>query len=249
MKKYFIIITIFILVSCEIKPKNIMPKEKFIDLLVDVHIYDAIMNKEGYLDKSITINDTASYYNYLFKKYEITRKQYREIMQYYASDIEEFSLIYEEVINRFNLKLIEIDSLEVDEVAEIKDSTNLWNLKDEWNLPIDGEKETIKYNIITNKSGIYTLSAEIKLFEDDGSVNQRMSIFAYYTDGSFDTNSNGALNKDGEFNIHEVSIKTNPNKTVEYITGWLLDHSEGTTKKHSIIKNIRLDYTSENDSM
>jgi len=243
--KFIIILFIIIFAGCKNKPKNLLPRENFINMLAEVHLYDAIMSKESFFDKNILITDSASFYNQLFVKYNITRQDFTDNINFYSANLDDFDDIYIDVLAILNKKLSDLDSLENiegSEQAEIVDSTNLWNLKDSWILPADGDNEPIKFTVEVTKSGTYTLSAEIKMFEDDKTVEQRMSIFAYYEDGSFDSNSNGTIAKDGTFNKHEVSITTNASKQLKYLTGWVLDHSEGTEKKHSEVKNIRLEY-------
>ena len=42
-----------------------------------------------------------------------------------------------------------------------------------------------------------------------------------------------------------VMLKTNPNKQVKQLKGWVLDHSNETIKKHIDCYNIQLKYTNE----
>lgn len=241
MKKRFIFVSIIIiLVSCTSQPKHLIPEDEFINLMADIHINDAIMNEEGFVDKTITYNDSASYYNFLYKKYNISREDFKENLEYYSTDIENFILIYDRVMIKLNEMKNQIDSLESTETTINEDTLNLWPLLQIWNLPYDGETEPIKYSIDTEKHGTYTLSADIKFYLDDGTISQRMSIFANYSDGSYDSNSNGTMQKDGQWKNYKVSIQTDKNKELKSISGWLLDHSEGTKEKHVEVKNIDL---------
>jgi hypothetical protein len=246
MQKYLILLIVSLLIiSCTNKPKNLIPREEFVNLLAEIHIYDAIMNKEGYLDKNITINDSASYYNFLFKKHQITRIDLKENIDFYSTDIEDFNLIYDEVVARLEKIKTDVDSSGIIEDVITKDSTNLWDQKQIWNLPADGNEEAIKYAIKISKHGTYTLSADLKFYPDDGTVCPRLSIFIYYTDGSYDSNSNGSMLKDGLWKNYNVSVKTDINKQLDYVMGWVLDHSSGTTAKHSEVKNIELKHSIE----
>jgi hypothetical protein len=239
----FPLLCIFIF-SCGEKDGHYITEDKFIEILLDIHIYDAILNKEGLTDKNITVNDSLSYYNYLYKKHNITRIQFREALEYYSQNTEKFSLMYDKIMIILNQQYDSIINLEITQITQI-DTSNLWNLKDTWNLPEDGKYQTIKYSIDSGKHGIYTLSADIKLHFDDGTVNPRMSIHIYYTDGTYDSNMNGTMQKNGEWKNHKVIIKTDDSKQIDYISGWLLDHSIGTKAKHSEVKNIVLKFSEE----
>ena len=66
------------------------------------------------------------------------------------------------------------------------------------------------------------------------------NIDKVYNYGTFDFNTNTTLRKDGEERTYSVSVQTNSEKKLEYISGWVLDHSQGTESKHSEVKNIEL---------
>ncbi|MBP6557507.1 MAG: DUF4296 domain-containing protein [Flavobacterium sp.] len=77
------------------KPKNLIKKDKMIDILYDISLLEAI--------KSQNINGGISTKNandFLFKKYKIDSVQLEKSNKYYASDIEEYKLMYQEVKKR-----------------------------------------------------------------------------------------------------------------------------------------------------
>jgi len=239
-KNFFIIIITLFVISCN-KPKDVIKREKFIEILAEIHIYDAILTKESLFDKNILTKDSVSFYNYLYKKYDISKKQFQENLEFYTSDIEDFQNIYAEVSANLNLKLANLDSLETTiEDIQIVDSLNLWNQKQNWNLPEDGENQTIKFSIEAHTQGTYVLSADIKIFEDDKTINPRITIYAYYKDGTYDSNETITGIKNGEFKDYTVSIITNKDKELDYLSGWILNHNQETEKKHIQVKNINL---------
>jgi len=239
MKKIIILflITLFV-VACS-RPKNVIERQKFVEILAEIHINDAILAKEGFFDKNITAGDSISFYNHLFKKYDITRQQYKENLEYYSNDIEDFLKIYNEVSTVLKTKLVQLDSLNGNNLTEPIDTLNLWNQQQIWNLPENGENETIKFSIEAHQVGTYTLSADIKIFEDDGSQTPRITINAYYKDGTYDSNEMNIV-KNGEFKNYSLSIVTNKDKQLDYLSGWLLNHNQIFGKKHIQVKNIQL---------
>ncbi len=251
MYKYGIIISIIFILGCnsgdKIRKKDILKKKEFISVLIDIHKADGIIQFKNLQEKNKT-TDSASLYNYVLKKHNVSREKFRKTIDYYTVHNEDYLIIYDSVQSYFNKKEKELQfAADTDRKKEkesvkknLKDTADLWNLKKEWNLPEDGKKNPIPFKIITDKQGIYILKARIKVFKDDGSVNQRMTIIANYTDGTKDVNSNGTMVKDGEFGNFDVSIITNKKKKLKYISGWLFDHSKGTKSKHVQIRDVSL---------
>ncbi len=254
MYKYGIILSIFLILGCntgdKIRKRDILHKKQFISVLIDIHKAEGLIQFKNLQAKS-QAKDSVSLYNFVLKKHDVSREKFRKTIDYYAVHNEEYLKIYDSVQSFFNKKEKELQIAADKDKAEelkkeklrnkkLKDTSDLWNLKKEWNLPEDGKKNPIPFKVITGKQGIYILKASIKIFPDDRSVNQRMTIIANYSDGTKDVNSNGTMVKDGEFGNYDVSIITNKKKQLKYISGWLFDHSKGTKNKHAQIKNISL---------
>jgi len=249
MYKYGIIFSVFLFFGCnsgnKIKKRDILKNNEFISVLIDIHKADGIIQFKN-LQAESNASDSVSLYNYVLKKHNISREKFRKTIDYYAVHNEDYLVIYDSVQSFFNKREKELqiaadkDKEEEHRKEKLKDTTELWNLKKEWNLPEDGKKNPIPFKIITDKQGIYFLKARIRIFPDDRSVNQRMTIIANYTDGTKDVNSNGTMVKDGKFDDFDVSVITNKKKKLKYISGWLFDHSKGTKSKHAQIKNISL---------
>ena len=77
------------------KPDNLIEKDKMIDILYDVSLLEAIKSQNisgGISNKNANI--------YLYKKYKIDSVQFAQSNKYYASDIEEYKKMFEEVKSR-----------------------------------------------------------------------------------------------------------------------------------------------------
>lgn len=86
------------------KPKNLIEKDKMIDILYDLSLLDAI--------KSQNINggiSSKTVENYIFKKYKIDSIQLAKSNTYYASDIDEYKKMIEEVKTRLSNETLKID--------------------------------------------------------------------------------------------------------------------------------------------
>ena len=101
MKNSVIIIClIFSFFSCNNtieKPKNLIEKDKMIAILYDLSLLDALKNQ--YIEGCIS-NQKAN--DYIYKKYKIDSLQLVQSNKYYASDIEEYKKMYEEVKSKLD---------------------------------------------------------------------------------------------------------------------------------------------------
>lgn len=92
------------------EPKSIIPKEKFIRLLTDLHKTD------GYFSsiKQNMINDSTlnpkNFFGEVFHKYGVTNKEFQATILYYCYQMPEFEKIYEQVVQNLNQ---ESDSLQI----------------------------------------------------------------------------------------------------------------------------------------
>ncbi len=247
MNKYILMISVVLFLACnnKIKKREILKDKDFISILIDIHKADGIIEFKNLQAKNKK-TDSVSLYNFVLKKHKVSREKFRKTIDYYAVHNEKYLEIYNSVQSYFKEKekklqiLSDKDKQKELEKRKMQDTSELWTLKKNWNLPENGKKNPVPFKITVRKQGIYILKAKIKIFPDDHSVNQRMTIIANYFDGTKDVNSNGTMVKDGKFEDFDVSIETNPKKKLKYISGWILDDSNGTISKHAQIRNISL---------
>jgi len=91
----------FSIVSCNNntieKPKNLIEKDKMIDILYDLSLLDAV--KTQFIEGGISnkkVND------YIYKKYKIDSLQLVQSNKYYASDVEEYKKMFEKVKSKLD---------------------------------------------------------------------------------------------------------------------------------------------------
>jgi len=96
MKKCFAIVCLlFSFISCTNgieKPKNLIDKDKMVDVLYDLSLLEAIKTQN--VGGGIS-NKKAN--EYIYKKYKIDSVQLAQSNKYYASDVEEYKKIFEKV--------------------------------------------------------------------------------------------------------------------------------------------------------
>ena len=244
MKKKYILplaLTLALAASCS-EPQPDIPEDKIAEIVFQMHRADAILNTKGLSDNSLK-DDSLSYYNYVLIKEGITRKKFNEIIDWYLNHPKQYKDLYDKVIKK--VSQFEQDEARRYEVEGNRDSNDVWNMRSTWNLPLDGETNPVAFNIDVDSSGTYTLACDVIYYEDDLSDNPRTTLIAVYSDGTTDENSVYGVVKDGKERPVSVMLKTNPNKKLKQLKGWVLDHSSETIKKHIDCYNITLKRTDD----
>ncbi|MBN2662904.1 MAG: DUF4296 domain-containing protein [Bacteroidales bacterium] len=242
---YFKTLTIIIFFSVSFfacnqndKSNELIPKKTFINLLIDLHKVDALLNNMGLMDNKLTNEDSLSYYNKIFQDYDITRAQFYYTFDYYTHNMSDFLELQKIVIDSLNNEFILLDSLAKIGLRQ----QDLWTLKREWSLPKDGVTNSIPFKFATKNPGNYTLTADIKSYPDDLSKELEMKIGAYYSDASEDVNAVKIDVKNGTWKQYSVKVSVNPNKQLSYIEVELLSHSNNTTYMHVQVKGVMLTF-------
>lgn len=98
MKRSILICLLFSFISCNDtieKPKNLIEKDKMIDILYDLSLLEAIktQNVSGGIN-----NKNAN--EYIYKKYKVDSIQLAASNKYYAVDVDEYKKMFAEVKSR-----------------------------------------------------------------------------------------------------------------------------------------------------
>ncbi len=238
-----IIFAVFFLNFCksekqEAKTTDILSRRQFISILIDIHIADALLNKEGLFDSKLTHPDSMSFYNYIFIKHNTSRQIFYNTLYFYLEDMNKFSEIQAIVIDSLTKKYELLDSLEKISLKQ----QDLWDMKRNWSLPEDGVTNSLPFKIKIQKHGTYRLSAKIISYPDDMSKDLSLKIIATYSDSTFDVREEKARTKDAVWRDYNVIINTNPSKRLEYIEGEVLYHATTTTYMHLQVSEIMLTF-------
>jgi len=98
MKRFILIGLLFSFVSCNDtidKPKNLIEKDKMVDILYDISLLEAIKSQN--ISGGIKNKDANAY---LYKKYKIDSIQLAQSNKYYAADVDGYKKMFEEVKTR-----------------------------------------------------------------------------------------------------------------------------------------------------
>jgi len=246
MRYYFHIIFLYAIIGLLLfgnckkdRHTGIIPKKKFTQILLEIHIADALLTKENKIDAKLKYPDSLSYYNQIFKKFNISREQFYNSITYYMQDMQSFVDIEKSVIDSLNFRFQLLDSLERLSLKK----QDLWQKKRNWSLPDDGVTNAIPFKIIANKSGTYTLMAEILLYPDDMSKDLKMRIKVDYTDGTSDERTVKIVGRNAVWQQYTITLTTNPKKQIKgFISGEVLSFANSTTYMHLQVRNIMLTY-------
>ncbi|RXP59473.1 DUF4296 domain-containing protein [Lutibacter sp. HS1-25] len=114
---FYIAALILLLTNCTSntiisKPKNLIPKDKMVDVITDM-----LLASGGENIKNIHMQRKVDYFPLVYEKYQIDSTQFKESNFYYVSRIDDFEEILEKVDKRLS-KL----RLENETAQNIKDS-------------------------------------------------------------------------------------------------------------------------------
>jgi len=111
MKKIFYLLLVVFVAACANEympqePENLIPEDKFIEMIVDIHIADAVLSNEQMHDVNLA-DTTKSYYNFVFNKHQVSRYDFNENMKYYTAQTARFEKMYASVIDKLEVKAAE----------------------------------------------------------------------------------------------------------------------------------------------
>ncbi len=81
------------------KPEKLIPRDTMVSIIVDINLIDGIVSFNN-LNRINNKNLKKEYYERLFLRYGITENELKENMEYYSSEYDEMTSIYDEAIER-----------------------------------------------------------------------------------------------------------------------------------------------------
>ena len=93
----------------QLPPDDHIPREEMVDIIVDMHLYDAIIWKEQKTKTRKIQYEKFFLYESILEKYQISREQFESSMDYYQSDLEVMDEIYADVITKLSIMKSEME--------------------------------------------------------------------------------------------------------------------------------------------
>ncbi|WP_273389338.1 DUF4296 domain-containing protein [Barnesiella viscericola] len=129
MKKLvYLIIALFVLAACSHDPDYVIGEKDMVDLLVDVHKAEAVIesNYNQYSSKA----DKKKLREAVFLKHGITQEQFDTNLVWYGHHIEDYMKIYEQVVERLKAENEEAKKLLAEDnsqtMSQPGDSVDVW---------------------------------------------------------------------------------------------------------------------------
>ncbi|TDE01381.1 DUF4296 domain-containing protein [Flavobacterium sandaracinum] len=106
---FILILTLFISCKEELvqKPDRLVEKDVMVNVMVDLSILEAIKYQNPASLDTFKINPR----DFIYKKYKIDSLQFAKSNVYYASDYEDYKLMFEQIVKRLDAKKKSADSL------------------------------------------------------------------------------------------------------------------------------------------
>ncbi|MCL1822105.1 MAG: DUF4296 domain-containing protein [Prolixibacteraceae bacterium] len=105
---YIIVILLFTLLSCEKevveKPKNLVSRDKMINIIVDLHLSDAVFQSRRYSSDQLRKFSEADLYHSVLKKYNVADSVFEKSLIHYASQPKELERMYSKVVGKLKEK-------------------------------------------------------------------------------------------------------------------------------------------------
>ena len=246
--KIFVVTLMLMIVSCgnteNKKPSRKMriPDDRLAAILTDTYLTAGIMDLFAMRD-TWAQRDSIQNYIDVIESHGYTYEQFETTMRYYfMSKPRKLSRIYDRVTGN----LLELETELMTQQSAVKPSEkNLWPGKPDYRLPEEFTRDPVWFDIPVDKPGEYILKADIRVFEDDKSLNPRVTVYFSYRDSAGEEKRDYwqeiFLVKDGQ--IHNIQIKHTLDTIPDArLRGWLLNHDNqlGKWEKHARRSNIRI---------
>ena len=107
--KLIILLGLAFVISCtseselDVKPADLIPEGKMIDVLIDLHITESALSLQNF-NRDSSMKLFAYYKEDLYKEHQINEKQFQNSFDYYAKHSKEFDHMYEVVIDSLKVK-------------------------------------------------------------------------------------------------------------------------------------------------
>ncbi|UCG28010.1 MAG: DUF4296 domain-containing protein [Bacteroidales bacterium] len=229
----------------KIPRSEIIPENSLIPILVEMHLADGLMNSSQ-IRQMYPGRDSISNYQDILQKYGYEKETFDRTIRYYSDQPDDLDDLYENVISELTKLESEIQKTGRQMPTDERE-TNLWNQKEIWHLPLDGETNRIDFNIPVKGLGQYTLTATILMHEDDESIDPSVTAYFWLDDGS-ELGHVGYyqlrhIEKNGRITVHSISHELKDDR-ITHFRGSILDHApqEGQWKKHADVLNIKVHY-------
>ena len=109
---FLLLIAALVFLNCSGSSRKLIPENKFVRLLADIHLADGIGVDNMSNSASAFALDSASLYGSVLDKYSVTWTQFDNTMAFYSSHPDDCSRMYNKVIARLKVMEEELNQQE-----------------------------------------------------------------------------------------------------------------------------------------
>ena len=233
---FFILLVLVVAASC--KNRMIIPKKDFIAILTDIYLSKAYFTAEGIFNARW--QDTIPYNSRVVELHGYRWAQFDSTVSWYCSRPRRYRDIYETV-------LANLEELEKIVSEELDPPEELWTGRRDFILPATTSgRDSIEANIALKGVGSYIISAKIRVYPQDESINPHIALYLWRTDttehGLRDTLWIAPLRKNGLMYEYRMERTLFPGNGFTHLRGnWLHSNRNDVDTawvKHAEIKDI-----------
>ena len=166
MKKIMLIFScVLFIAACN---NNRITHGKFVKILTEMYLYEHEIPPH----LGPTADSTHIYFS-IFEKYGATKAQFDSTLQYYSERPREMKSIYEKI----NKNLVVIKDKADKEIALTEKKSNLWKGNNKYTFQREGKPRLVRFNVKTQGTGVYQVSATVRYFADDSTMMPHMTAY------------------------------------------------------------------------
>jgi len=102
------------------KPDNLIDEDKMVTILYDLTLLEGMNSQKP----AILDSNQVDVSKYIYKKHKIDSLQFAVSSQYYASDIENYKLMYEKVAEKLDAKKVKVEALVTKKGGKVQDDSD-----------------------------------------------------------------------------------------------------------------------------
>lgn len=103
-----------------ISEKDMIDSDVFVDMLVDMHILDAVSNESEFYRK-FSSEDSLNLYAKIFEKYNVTQAEFDSTVSAYTRRSDLYKEVYDRVLLKINVRIDEADLAEEEDESGMTD--------------------------------------------------------------------------------------------------------------------------------
>lgn len=227
-----------LMLSCSKTPSDILPQKKMKEVLVDMHLAEAMINSD-YKEYNADEKKEALYKS-VFNKHGITEADYDSSLTWYGRNLDVYMQVYESVVAELNARKKALGDIQPDAAPNTnQDSVNVWNRFDFLTFIPEAPYNGVYFDFVPQ--GGYKAGSTFVLAMDVWGLSKNMTqapevrLSVEQTDTTI--TSMRYITHDG---LNQLMVKSGPIKPVRRVYGYIRLKGSDDDYHKIYIDSIRL---------